>query len=317
MNVTLVYGFLGAGKTTLLRRLIPDLAQVGRTAMLVNEFGREGIDQHVLAATGIQVRKLSGGCLCCEIRGDLTTALIQISQDIQPNRLVIEPSGLAAPQMLTHVLASPGIREIAAIDSVITVIDATKHEVTQRAFGDFYADQIRSADVLAINKADIATSAELAVARSAAREINPHAALAVTTHADLDTDLVLTAIAASGRSGPLDVHAHANRFNAELSTLKLERASVSPPNMTRGDLDAWLAALARGDFGDVIRAKGFAQVHHMTVLIDVVMGEVELRPFEPAPARIEIIGRNLEPISMEKQLTNGTTHIPSPTPSYH
>ena len=109
VKVTLVYGFLGAGKTTLLRRLIPRLQSLGRTAVLVNEFGREGIDQHVLRSTDIKVRELTGGCICCEVRGDLLAALVQIGREVAPERLIVEPTGLAAPYMLEPGV-HPGMR---------------------------------------------------------------------------------------------------------------------------------------------------------------------------------------------------------------
>ncbi len=313
MKVTLVYGFLGAGKTTLLRRLIPRFVELGRAAVLVNEFGREGIDQDVLAAADVQVRELAGGCICCEVRGDLMAALAQIGREARPDRLVIESTGLAAPQMLGHVLATPAIKEVAEVDSVVTVVDATKYEVARQAFGDFYVEQIRTADVLAINKADVATAEEIATARDAARALNPHAALAVTTRAALDPDLVLAAIATHRAEPPVETEIHEHQDQPELSTLGLEQATIRPPDLSRSQLDGWLAALARGDFGDVVRAKGFAHWDNATALVDVVMGAVEVRAFDSAPARIEIIGRHLDPGSMEKHLANGSTHAPSPT----
>ena len=311
MNVTLVYGFLGAGKTTLLRRLIPRLQPLGRTAVLVNEFGREGIDQHVLRSADVRVRELTGGCICCEVRGDLLAALVQISRDVAPERLVVEPTGLAAPYMLGQVFTQAEVREIAQVDSVVTVVDAARYAVARQAFGDFYVDQMRVADVLAINKADIATPEQIETARDAARQLNPDAALAVTSYADLDLDLVMAAIAAS-RSAPAAANG-AHGEQPELSTLGLERATLRPEPLARDHLDRWLAALARGDYGDVVRAKGVVRADNATVLVDVVMGEVDVRTFRPTPARFEVIGRNLDPRSMEKFLANGNTYIPSPS----
>lgn len=319
MKVTLVYGFLGAGKTTLLRRLIPRLQPLGRIAVLVNEFGREGIDQHVLRSADVRVRELTGGCICCEVRGDLLAALVQISRDVAPERLVVEPTGLAAPYLLAQVFTQPEVREIAQVDSAVTVVDASRHAAAHQAFGDFYVDQMRVADVLAINKADVATPEQIETARDAARQLNPDAALAVTSYADIDLDLVLAAIAAprpapaaaNGHHGHQGHHGHGEQ--PELSTLGLERATLRPGPLARDHLDRWLAALARGAFGDVVRAKGIVPVDNATLLVDVVMGGVEVRTFRPTPARVEVIGRNLDPRSMEKSLANGNTNIPSPS----
>lgn len=315
VKVTLVYGFLGAGKTTLLRRLIPRLQPLGPIAVLVNEFGREGIDQHVLRTADVRVRELTGGCICCEVRGDLLAALVQISRDVAPDRLVVEPTGLAAPYMLGQVFTQSEVREVAQVDSIVTVVDAARHAVAHQAFGDFYVDQMRAADVLAINKADIATPEQIETARDAARQLNPDAALAVTSYADIDLDLVLAAIAAP-RPAPAAAngdHGHDHGEQPELSTLGLERATLQPGPLTRDHLDRWLAALARGEFGDVVRAKGIVRADNATLLVDVVMGGVEVRTFRPTPARFEVIGRNLDPRSMEKSLANGNTYIPSPS----
>ncbi len=315
VKVTLVYGFLGSGKTTLLRRLIPRLQPLGPIAVLVNEFGREGIDQHVLRTADVRVRELTGGCICCEVRGDLLAALVQISRDVAPDRLVVEPTGLAAPYMLGQVFTQPEVREVAQVDSIVTVVDAARHAVAHQAFGDFYVDQMRAADVLAINKADIATPEQIETARDAARQLNPDAALAVTSYADIDLDLVLAAIAAP-RPAPAAAngdHGHDHGEQPELSTLGLERATLQPGPLMRDHLDRWLAALARGKFGDVVRAKGIVRADNATLLVDVVMGGVEVRTFRPTPARFEVIGRNLDPRSMEKSLANGNTHIPSPS----
>lgn len=313
MRVTLVYGFLGAGKTTFLRRLIPSFVKLGRTAVLVNEFGDESIDGTVLRSADVQMRELTGGCICCEVRGDLIAALAQIGHEVRPDRLVIEPTGLAAPQMLEHILATPNVREVAMVDSIVTVVDATKYGVARQAFGDFYVEQIRTADVLLINKADMVTAEETETVRDAARTLNPHAALAVTTRAALDPDIILAAIA-TGRAEPtLDELPHTHGEQPELSTLGLEHTTIRPPELTRTQLDSWLTALAHGDFGDIVRAKGFAHLDNTTALVDVVMGTVEVRTFNPVPAQIEIIGRNLDPRSMEKHLANGSTHIPTPT----
>ena len=313
VKVTLVYGFLGAGKTTLLRRLIPRLQPLGSTAVLVNEFGREGIDQHLLRSADIKVRELTGGCICCEVRGDLLAALVQIGRDVAPQRLIVEPTGLAAPYMLGQVFTQREVREIAQVDSIVTVVDAARYAVARQAFGDFYVDQIRVADVLAINKADIATAEQIETARDAARELNPHAALAVTSYAAIDPDLILAAIA-TPRASPAEANgARRHGQQPELSTLGLERATFHPQPTSRAQLDRWLAALADGAFGDVVRAKGIVPLSNATVLVDVVMGGVEVRTFRPTPARFEVIGRNLDPGSMEQFLANGNTYIPSPS----
>ena len=194
MRATIVYGFLGAGKTTLLRSLVPRLAAVESTALLVNEFGIEGVDQVVLASDDLTVRQLVGGCVCCEVRGDLMVALDEIHRAVRPDRLVIEPTGLASPDTLAHVFASPSVRSIVLVDSIITVLDATRYALVRDHLGEFFPNQVRHADLVLVNKADAASDAQRRDARAWARGLNPGAAIVDSVYCKVDSDLLLAAV---------------------------------------------------------------------------------------------------------------------------
>ena len=198
MRATIVYGFLGAGKTTLLRSLVPRLSALESTALLVNEFGIEGVDQVVLASDDLTVRQLVGGCVCCEVRGDLMAALDEIDRRVQPDRLVIEPTGLASPDTLAHVFASPAVRSIVQVDSVITVLDATRYALVRDALGEFFPNQVRHADLVLVNKADAASETELRDARAWARGLNAEAAIVESVYCRVDSDLLLATIRQGG-----------------------------------------------------------------------------------------------------------------------
>ncbi len=198
MRATIVYGFLGAGKTTLLRSLVPRLSALESTALLVNEFGIEGVDQVVLASDDLTVRQLVGGCVCCEVRGDLMAALDEIDRRVQPDRLVIEPTGLASPDTLAHVFASPAVRSIVQVDSVITVLDATRYALVRDALGEFFPNQVRHADLVLVNKADAANERELRDARAWARGLNAEAAIVESVYCRVDSDLLLATIRQGG-----------------------------------------------------------------------------------------------------------------------
>ena len=198
MRATIVYGFLGAGKTTLLRSLVPQLAALESTALLVNEFGVEGVDQVVLASDDLTVRQLVGGCVCCEVRGDLLTALEQLDRSISPERLVIEPTGLASPDTLAHVFASPSVRSIVDVDSVITVLDATRYALVRDHLGDFFPNQVRHADLVLVNKADAASEEQRLDARAWARGLNAEAAILESVYCEVDPDLLLATVRQGG-----------------------------------------------------------------------------------------------------------------------
>ena len=312
MRATIVYGFLGAGKTTLLRSLIPRLADVEATALLVNEFGIEGVDQIVLASDDLTVRQLVGGCVCCEVRGDLMVALDEIERVVGPDRLVIEPTGLASPDTLAHVFASPTVRSIVLVDSIITVLDATRYALVRDHLGDFFPQQVRDADLVLVNKTDAASDAQRRDARAWARVLNPGAAIVDTEFCNVDSDLLL-AVVRQGRVRRTepgdDVDLNSNVPHDDLAASGLERLVLDTGALPAERVDAFVRDLAAGVYGDVVRAKGFAPDAAGGALVDVVLGAWEVRRFGPAPMHIDVIGRNLNTNEMELALTNGIKEL--------
>lgn len=126
---------------------MPRLAVHEQTAVVVNEFGMEGVDQIVTQTDDLPVVKVAGGCICCEVRGDLMVALDQLQRSLAPQRLVIEPTGLAAPDTLAHVFQSPPVAEFLWVDSIISILDATRFEAARQMFGEFFPQQTRVADM--------------------------------------------------------------------------------------------------------------------------------------------------------------------------
>ena len=312
MRATIVYGFLGAGKTTLLRSLVPRLAAVESTALLVNEFGIEGVDQVVLASDDLTVRQLVGGCVCCEVRGDLLVALDEIHRAVRPDRLVIEPTGLASPDTLAQVFASPSVRSIVLVDSIITVLDATRFALVRDHLGDFFPQQVRDADLVLVNKTDTASEAQRQDARTWARGLNPEAAIVDSVFCNVDPDLLLATIGQGRirRAGPGDdVDLHADTPHDDLATSGLERLVLDTGELPAERVDAFLRDLAGGVYGDVVRAKGFVPDADGCALVDVVLGAWEIRPFGPAPLYIDVIGRNLNDNEMEHALSYGIKEL--------
>ena len=312
MRATIVYGFLGAGKTTLLRSLVPRLSAVESTALLVNEFGIEGVDQVVLASDDLTVRQLVGGCVCCEVRGDLMVALDEIHRSVQPDRLVIEPTGLASPDTLAHVFASPAVRSIVQVDSVITVLDATRYALVRDHLGEFFPNQVRDADLVLVNKSDAASETELRDARTWARGLNAEAAIVDSVYCNVDSDLLLATIRQGGvrGAGPgddVDFDTHAP--HDDLAASGLERLVLDTGDLPAERVDTFVGDLAGGVYGEVVRAKGFAPDAAGCALVDVVLGAWEVRRFGPAPLYIDVIGRNLNTNEMELAVTHGIKEL--------
>ncbi len=205
--VNLITGFLGSGKTTLLQRLLADPA-LGDTAVLINEFGEVGLDHHLLERIDDTMVLLQSGCLCCTIRGELSTAIRDLHSRRERGtvpgfrRLVIESTGLADPfPILSTVQADPVLRHHFRLGNVITTVDAV-NGLDQLARQVECTKQIAVADRLVLTKTDLATTAEADALVERLGRINPSAPLWRAAEAPIDAKALLAhdLFATAGRS---------------------------------------------------------------------------------------------------------------------
>lgn len=159
---TVVTGFLGVGKTTAILDLLEGRAGNERWAVLVNEFGEIGIDGVALDDVGgLGVREVRGGCICCSAGLPMRIALVRLLREIRPDRLIIEPTGLAHPASILDTLRYPGLREAVRPMAVIGLVDPRALDDPRIAADDTFVDQAQIADVLVANRCDQASQAQL------------------------------------------------------------------------------------------------------------------------------------------------------------
>ena len=160
MYVYILGGFLGSGKTTLLMKLASSYTKRGlKTALLVNESGEIGVDGATLKAEGYDAIELPDGCICCSLSGTLQTALQNIKEDIDPDIIIVEPTGLALPHKVKELVKASDIDEEATY--VIGVVDVQRFEVLVKKKEQFFTKQMSGADFILINKCDLATDDKL------------------------------------------------------------------------------------------------------------------------------------------------------------
>jgi len=150
------FGFLGVGKTSAITNLFQQKPCAERWAVLVNEFGKLGIDQHIYQQQGISVKALSGGCMCCAQGAPLRVAINQLLRESQPHRLLIESSGVGHPDGVLKTLNDEGLRESLQLKASICLINPQHLLLDKYRNNDLFQQQIRLSDILIANKIDLA-----------------------------------------------------------------------------------------------------------------------------------------------------------------
>ncbi|HMK66559.1 MAG TPA: CobW family GTP-binding protein, partial [Thermodesulfobacteriota bacterium] len=182
-------GFLGAGKTTLLRRILQWPGDLSRTAVLVNEFGRVGIDGELLQGFQTPVYELTNGCICCTMAGDLVKTVEEILQKFNPLHLFIEATGVADPLEIMLFLHGPVIEPRIKVPKVVTVLDGDLWE-GREYFGPLFYNQIKGADLLLFNKVDLLPAENIPRYLDEVRELNPYCTVIPTEHCRIEPEVL-------------------------------------------------------------------------------------------------------------------------------
>ena len=204
-KIDIFSGFLGAGKTTLIRKLIAEGYQGEKLVLIENEFGEIAIDGGFLKDAGVEITEMNSGCICCTLVGDFTKALGQVMEQFQPDRILIEPSGVGK---LSDVAKAVERVEGAHIGSRVTVVDAGKCKMYMRNFGEFFNDQVANADLIVLSRTDTADEKKTMTAVELLKSLNPAAGLITTPWDKIDGQQIREAMDQNGLRAEMERLAH-------------------------------------------------------------------------------------------------------------
>ena len=190
-KVDIISGFLGAGKTTFIKKLLAEALSGEKVVLIENEFGEIGIDGGFLKDSGIEVREMNSGCICCSLVGDFASSLKEILTKYTPDRVIIEPSGVGKLSDVMRAVADVEEELPVAGNSAVTLVDVKKAKLYIKNFGEFFNNQVQYAKTIVLSRTDVADQKKIDEAIQLIREINKDATIITTPLADLTSEKLL------------------------------------------------------------------------------------------------------------------------------
>lgn len=179
-KIDIISGFLGAGKTTLIKKLLSEAFAGEQVVLIENEFGEIGIDGGFLKESGIEIREMNSGCICCSLVGDFGKSLREVVDTYHPDRILIEPSGVGKLSDVIKAVQDVQSEIDAKLNSFTTVVDVTKCRIYRKNFGEFFSNQIEYAGAVILSRTDKAKPEKIEESIAILRELNPKAPFITT-----------------------------------------------------------------------------------------------------------------------------------------
>ena len=287
MKILLVSGFLGAGKTTFIKELAKNINL--EFVVLENEYADIGVDKDFLDEKNLNVWEMSEGCICCSMKGDFKSSIKRIYSEINPEYLVVEPTGVG---MLSSIIEN--IREINNNDieilSPITLIDITSFSEYLETFNNFFTDNLKNTGKVILTKLENSNYFEIKNIKNEILKINNNLEIITDDyrnfHKEWFADLLNKSIDNKiiDKNFSLKTHINLRTFSKENVNLK-----------TMDELGLLLNRLVNGDFGKIYRAKGIVKIDGYWGKFNLVYKNFEMEPITDAKrTKIVIIGNNLD-----------------------
>jgi len=254
IKIDVVSGFLGSGKTTLIKSLLKAYENE-KVVLIENEFGDIGIDGDIIEREGFQVFEISSGCICCIMKKDFLMVLSRIIKEFNPDRIIIEPTGISILSDIIDMLRTKEFIERCVINSLITVIDSINYLEQCDAFGEFFEDQIINAETLILSKSQFIKQEKIERISSSLRELNEKAEIITSNWSNLSFNEVKGLLEQNIK---LDFR---ELFHTEYKPCKENKFKAigieTSRKFTKDELEEILKKLKNPVYGEILRGKGF------------------------------------------------------------
>lgn len=193
-KIDIISGFLGAGKTTFIKKMIDEVFQGEKIALIENEFGEVGIDGGFLKDSGVEITEMNSGCICCSLVGDFGKNLNEVITKYHPDRIIIEPSGVGKLSDVMKSVIDIEKEQDVKLNGLITVVNALKASKQMKAFGEFFNNQIEYATTVVLSRSQNATPEQLELCVKQIQGLNPKAAIITTAWDQIKGEQILKVI---------------------------------------------------------------------------------------------------------------------------
>jgi G3E family GTPase len=311
-KVDVFSGFLGAGKTTLIKKLINESLYKEKVVVIENEFGEIGIDGSILKSANIEVKEINAGCICCNISGDFKKAVKEVIEKYRPERIIIEPTGVAKLSDLLAACNSSELKNLLQLNMVVTVVDVLKYDMYSANFGEFYRNQIMSSRIIVLSRTQVADADKINNIKEKIEKLNNKASIVTTPWEKLTAQRI---VELNENSSKLSLQNEVNLIKRSLGSASLRAGSnhsgnevfetwsyETPKKFNTKSLVSLLTKINSNNCGNVLRAKGIVQGDNDEWMqFDYVPGEFEMKKTAPDySGRLCVIGVNLNKEKLKK-----------------
>ncbi|MDR1159180.1 MAG: GTP-binding protein [Syntrophomonadaceae bacterium] len=313
-EIYLVSGFLGAGKTTFIQKMLDEVFRDDKVVLIENDFGEIGVDAALLKSSGVEVTEINAGCICCSLSGDFVKALKELLERFRPDKIVIEPSGVAKLSDIIKVCHDPRIMPLAEVRAKITVVDVKRCKTYLDNFGEFFEDQIQNADIILLSRAED-LSGKVNYAYELVKNLNDHARIVVDPWDEITAAEILSLKRTysdyadgygcghehyesengccghehhEGENGCCE-HEHGHLAEKVFDTLTIRTRQV----FTTEDLRAKVSRMEKSANGNILRAKGIVRAAGGYMDLQYLPGDISIKKCSTRGDMLCIIGQNL------------------------
>ncbi|MCQ4925341.1 GTP-binding protein [Tissierella carlieri] len=308
IKIDIISGFLGAGKTTLIKEMISQKLYNEKVVIIENEFGEVGIDGELIRESGLEIKEINSGCICCSLTQDFEKSIEEIIEKINPGRIIIEPSGVGKLSEIIKACKSERLEDLIQVNMLITVVDVERFCLYISNFGEFFEDQIKNAKTILLSRTNNTGKEEIELVTREIQKINSRGNIVSTPWQELKLNTIIS-LAEKNTISPI---------NKKVKNIRVVKEKVKKSNSHKV-FQSWGLETPRiftknkiedivrkfdisKEYGNILRAKGIVEIQdNRWIQFNYVPGDIQITEVSPNyNGKVSIIGTGLNKNKLNK-----------------